>query len=31
MKTLFCEIVVNLCLVSKTFTDSEIIGLVESI
>ena len=27
-KTLFCEIVVNLCLVSKTFTVSEIIGLI---
>ena len=29
-KYLFCEIAVSLCLVSKTFTDSEIIGLIHS-
>ena len=29
-KTLFCEMAVSLCLVSKTFTDSEIIGLILS-
>ena len=27
-KYLFCEIAMSLCLISKTFTDSEIIGLI---
>ena len=26
IKTLFCEIAASLCLVSKTFTDSEVMG-----
>ena len=29
-KYLLCEIAMSLCLISKTFTDSEIIGLIHS-